>query len=119
MFKVFDYSDGVRRPWSNAHQYTHKYVPIVYKRKIVNHRRKECGPMAAFKTIEDAKKFIKQNGQACDEYLIARIDAKLSKDHQLWQGDYIYDCDLPDGTVLIDSFKILDEQVYDGGFSYF
>lgn len=117
MFKVFDYSDGVRRPWSNAHQTTHEGKAIIYRKKVVNHRRSECGPMVAFKTIKDANNFIKCNGRRGDEYLIAEIEAKLSKDCTLWQGSYIsFSNWLPDGTIFIDSFKIINETVYDGNF---
>ena len=88
-------------------------VIVRYNKKGWTHRPKDCGPLAVFKTVEDARQgFV----FSVNDLTIFKCEIKKSKDKTLWTlymqwRDTMHPYDLPEGTMLADKVKLLEEVI--------
>jgi hypothetical protein len=76
---------------------------VKYRIKKWVSRRRGCGPLAVFGTLERAINFAKIN---FDDYFIYKVKYTESKEHSLWDFNH-ENCFLPEGTLLATSVMLL------------
>ena len=104
-YKLFAEIKGELYPWNLPDPW------LPYSKEDINTRADGCGPFACFKELVHLKKFIAIYPYT--NYVIYKIDGKLSKAKDLWDGpnpiDRLLSMQLPHETVLIDEFEILEK----------
>ena len=97
----------------------YEYISIPYSKVEWNERKERFGPICAFDTLENAKTFLKKMREPVIKFVIYQIEAVPSLDKDVWEWEgcegngtfyfYMKNIDLPNGTILVDRFKIIRE----------
>jgi hypothetical protein len=79
---------------------------VIYRRGYTAKPRKQYGPLCAFSTIDDA-----QNAHPANYRFAAWCEVEQSRRHRVWDmhGFAASLVDLPDGTILCESIRLLEE----------
>jgi len=110
-YKVFRIIDG--KIYSVcSHVLNNTLTYLLYNKKNWNKRILKKGPFCAFRTLDDAKKFIDKHFDFFN-FKIYKVRGKKSKEKSVWELDIdknkLEISLLPDGTILVDRFKIIKE----------
>lgn len=89
----------------------HRHM-VTYKKYGITGRPKHCGPLAVFKTMEAARRFVRtiwgHSKHSHNHIKIVKCLYKKSKDTSLWTDNLRCDCDFPDGTAFADEVNCLE-----------
>ncbi len=104
----------LKSAYIGGHELTYYHDKWTIRPLLEDSLTKACGPMAVFDTLENLKEFLK-----CDwvSYSIKihrayKCEYSPSKENRLWHRQFgmIYDrTNLPQGTVLADSVRLLEK----------